>query len=164
MRKTTTTWESSDSGTYPAVEVSAVVADGSTARAVRPERDEPRPTLRAKGIPRTLNPTRARARLIGAVALDNACRRHGLSSAELAEDFGLKSDREGDELRAGAIPAADGETILLPRKIPVGIDAAIEIILHRVAVEPAGSLDAKRALDLLHHVLAIRDILSTTPR
>lgn len=99
-----------------------------------PPRSEPR-TLRGDTVPKTLalkSPLRSSARLAGAQALDEACTRAALSSNELAKDMGLRSDREGDEARSGALVVSAGEAILLP-PASVAIPAAIDLITKKRA-------------------------------
>lgn len=136
----------------------------ATARAIpRAAPSEPRPALRAKGVPRSLNPTRARARSTGATALNNACRTRGVSSARLAAAIGLThgSDKEGDEARSGAIPVTLGETVLL-LPLDVVLDTIAELLMHRIAAAPFG--DGERSAEALFHVEALRHILPLTPR
>jgi hypothetical protein len=144
--------------------------DGTAARAVEAAPSEPGPalrpkTLRSKGVPKRLSESRAHGRSIGAVALDNACRKHGVSSAELAADLGVKrtSDKEGDEARSGALLVSAGELFLCPSRVGVPLDTFLELLLHRLASEPAGSDDANREIRVAFHLLALRDILNEPP-
>lgn len=117
------------------------------------------PPLRAKALPRTLTRRRAHGRFHTALALDEACVRHGVGSPTLAESLGLKSDREGSEARSGALPISAGEVVLLI-PLAVAIDTICVLLLERIAMERERSADSAdlRLADV--HVNALRALLA----
>ncbi len=133
---------------------------GAAAPSVPPPAPSQARTLRGDTLPRSLirSPRRYNARRCGAEALDRACVKHEIGSATLAASLGLRSDREGAEARAGAMPVTAGELISLA-PLPVALDVVLELLLDRLARERVTVGDSTELRLAAVHVDALRTLL-----